>query len=63
MDHSDSFHPDLEKRVDPRSTRRSDDEVVSPRPVRADSRPTDTDVTLDRRRRERRRIDRMATGI
>jgi len=55
---------DIERRVDPHSTRRSDEEIVVSRdPVYADAPPIDVEMTPDRRRSERRKIDRMSTGI
>ena len=55
---------DKERRVEPHSSRRADDEIIVPRePVFADSPPIDVEQTSDRRRSERRKIDRMATGI
>jgi hypothetical protein len=59
---------EFEKRADPRGGRRDDDEVLVERHAMvADvSSPNDEPRSLpalDRRRRERRRIDRMSTGI
>jgi hypothetical protein len=54
----------VERRVEPDSKRRAEDEVVISRePVFADARPIDDQEMPNRRRSERRKIDRMATGI
>jgi hypothetical protein len=67
---SDKSHEsaEFEQRADSRSGRRTDDEVIVQRQaIVADASPPDTESrslpALDRRRRERRRIDRMSTGI
>jgi hypothetical protein len=60
---------DLDREPEPRTSHRSDEEVVVERvPIAADSASTEADVpsasiASERRRSERRRIDRMSTGI
>jgi hypothetical protein len=63
MDRSDNAHDRVER--DPRNDRRHEDEVVVERPaVVADRAETEwPHVTVERRRSERRRIERMGTDI
>jgi hypothetical protein len=63
MDRSDNAQERMER--DPRNDRRHEDEVVVERPtVIADRRETEWPrVSLERRRGERRRIERMGTDI
>jgi hypothetical protein len=63
MDRSDNAHERVER--DPRNDRRHEDEVVVERPaVVADRSEREwPGVSLERRRAERRRIERMGTDI
>jgi hypothetical protein len=70
MQHADDSHDsaDMDKRTDPRTGRRTDDEVIVERtPIVADAPRAESDLypaaAMERRRGERRRIDRMSTGI
>jgi hypothetical protein len=67
MYHADSSHDsaDRDRVSEPRPKHQSDDEIVGQRtPIVADSgRPESEHLPADRRKGERRRIDRMSTGI